>query len=152
MKYVIEKNTEKMKLIRYDVNMVGLDVTPKNGYKNTSIKAKKVVIADPQLCESYIKQRINKKINKLVEFMVKLLNDDDSSDDDVGMALDEINKLKGIIINKYKEYMKMSEYKAMLTKLLLIEEEFKKNYNQKKFRIHMQNSIYEETMSTGRRR
>lgn len=152
MKYVIEKNTEKMKLMRYDINMVGLDVTPKNGYKNTSIKAKKVVIADPQLCESYIKQRINKKIDKVINFMIKLLNDDDASDEDVGMVLDETNKLKGIIINKYKEHMKKSDYKAILTKLLIIEEEFKKNYNQKLFTNYIQNSIYEEMVSAGRGR
>jgi hypothetical protein len=152
MKYIIEKNSEKMKLMRHDINLVGLDVTPKNHYKKAHINAKKVVIADPKLCESYIKQRINKKIDKVIEFMVKLLNNDDSSDEDVGMVLDETNKLKGIIINKYKEHMKASDYKAILTKLLVIEEEFKKNYNQKLFTNYIQNSIYEGMISAGRGR
>ena len=133
MKYVIDKNNEKMKLMYYSVKLVGLDVTPKNDVKNLKIKAKKVVIVDPELRESYIKQRINRKIDKVINFMVKIINDDDTSDEDAGMVLDEVNKLKGIIINKYKEHIKVSEYKTLLTKLIMIEEEFKRNYNQKRY-------------------
>ncbi len=151
MKYVIEKNNEKMKLMRYDIKMTGLNVTPKNGGDN-NIKAKKVLIADEKLRESYIKQRVNKKIDKVINFMVKLLNDDDASDEDVAMVLDELNKLKGIIVNKYKEHLKKSDYKALITKLIIIEEEFKKNYNQKLFTNYIQNSIYEGIMSEGRGR
>ncbi len=152
MKYVIDKNNEKMKLMYYSVKLVGLDVEPKNQVKNLRIKAKKVVIVDPELRESFIKQRINKKIDKVINFMLKILNDDGTSDEDAGMVLDEINKLKGIIINKYKEHMKISEYKSYLTKLIMIEEEFKKNYNQKMFSNYVQNAIYEEIRSEGRGR
>ena len=152
MKYVIDKNNEKMKLMYYTINLVGLDVTPKNDNDNIKIKAQKVIIVDPELRESYIKRRINKKIDKVINFMVKILNDDDTSEDDAGLVLDEVNKLKGIIVNKYKEYLKVSEYKTMLSKLILIEEEFKKNYNQKMFSSYIQNAIYEEIRSEGRGR
>ena len=32
--------------------------------------------------------------------MIRILNDDNTSEDDTGMVLDEVNKLKGIVINK----------------------------------------------------
>lgn len=143
MRYVIDKNNEKMKLMTYSIKMTGLDVTPKNG-GNNEIKAKKVKIVDSKLKESYIKQRVNKKIDKVINFMVKILNDDGTTDEDTGLVLDELNKLKGIIVNKYKEHMKKSDYKALLTKLIIIEEEFMKNYNQKLFTSYIQNSVYEE--------
>lgn len=152
MKYVIDKNNEKMKLMYYSIKLVGLDVTPKNGVDNLKIKAKKIVIVDPKLRESYIKQRVNKKINRVIDFMMKILNDDDTTDEDTGMVLDELNKLKGIIINKYKEYLTVSEYKALLSKIILIEEEFKKNYNQKMFTSYIQNAVYDEIISEGRSR
>ena len=126
MKYVIEKNGKDMKLVYYSVNMVGLNVEPKNGVPGLTIKAKKVILIDPELRDAYIKQRINKKIDRVIKFMLRILNDEDTTEGDVGMVLDEINKLKGIVIKKYKEYMKVSEYKALLTKLIIIEEEFKK--------------------------
>lgn len=152
MKYVIEKNGKDMKLVYYSVNMVGLGVEPKNGVPGLTIKAKKVVLVDQKLRDAYIKQRINKKIDKVIKFMLRILNDEDATEGDVGMVLDEINKLKGIVIKKYKEYMKVSEYKALLTKLIIIEEEFKKNYNQKLYMNYMNGSIYEEKISEGRSR
>ena len=152
MKYVIEKNGKDMKLVYYSVNMVGLGVEPKNGVPGLTIKAKKVVLVDSKLRDAYIKQRINKKIDKVIKFMLRILNDEDTTEGDVGMVLDEINKLKGIVIKKYREYMKVSEYKALLTKLIIIEEEFKKNYNQKLYMNYMNGSIYEEKISEGRSR
>lgn len=150
MKYVIKNNKGNLKLANHNINLVGLKVIPKKG--DFEIKAKEITIADNKLRESYIKQRVNKKIDKIINFMVKILNDDDSSDEDVGMVLDEVNKLKGIIIKKYKEYLCVSEYKSLITKLILMEEEFKKNYNQKMFSSYIQNAIYEEVISEGRGR
>lgn len=152
MKYVIEKNGKDMKLVYYSVNMVGLNVEPKNGVPGLTIKAKKVILVDPELRDAYIKQRINKKIDRVIKFMLRILNDEDTTEGDVGMVLDEINKLKGIVIKKYREYMKVSEYKALLTKIIIIEEEFKKNYNQKLYMNYMNGSIYEEKISEGRSR
>lgn len=152
MKYIIDKTNDDMKLMYYSVNMVGLNVTPKNEVPGLTIKAKKVVLVDEGLRDSYIKQRINKKIDKIIKFMVKILNDDDTTDSDTGMVLDEINRLKGIVINKYREYMIESEYKSLLTKIILIEEEFKKSYNQKMYDNYLNANYYEEDLRSGRGR
>ena len=152
MKYIIDKTNDDMKLMYYSVNMVGLSVTPKNEVPGLKIKANKVVLVDEGLRESYIKQRINKKIDKIIKFMIKVLNDDDTTDSDTGMVLDEINRLKGIVINKYREYMIDSEYKSLLTKLILIEEEFKKSYNQKMYNNYLNSNYYEEDLRSGRGR
>lgn len=153
MKYVIDKNGSNKKLMNYTVSMVGLDVKPKNGVSGLSIKAEKIILVDKDLRDSYIKQRINKKIDKVIKFMLRILNDEDTTDGDVGLVIDEINKLKGIVINKYKEHMLESEYKALLTKLILIEEEFKRNYSQKMYiNSYMENYVYEEMISEGRSR
>lgn len=145
-KYIIDKDNPNEKLLYYNVDVVGLSVTPNKSVPGYKITAKKLTLVDPDLREAYIKQKINKKIYRVIKFMIKILNDEDTSDEDAGIVLDEINKLKGIIINKYKEYMIESEYKSLLTKLILIEEEFKKNYNQKTYLNYMTNSVYEEAI------
>lgn len=152
MRYVIEHKGEEKKLTYHNVKIVGLSVTPKNNVKDLTIKADKIILIDPNLCETYIRRRINKKIDKVIKFMIKILNDEDTTDGDAGLVLDEVNKLKGIIINKYKEYMLESEYKALLTKLILIEEEFKRNYNNKLYNTYGNNIYYEEEYSEGRSR
>lgn len=151
MKYVIEKDNDK-KLANYNVTIDGMTVKPKNNVKSQSIKAGKVVLVDEALKEEFIRKRINRKMDKIISFMLRILNDDGTSEGDSGMALDEVNKLKGIVINKYREYMKESEYKSVLAKLILIEEEFKKSYNEKLY-MDYSNSFYEEeTVSQGRGR
>lgn len=145
-KYIIDKDNPNEKLLYYNVDVVGLSVTPNKSVPGYKITAKKLTLVDSDLREAYIKQKINKKIDRVIKFMIKILNDEDTSDEDAGIVLDEINKLKGIIINKYKEYMIESEYKSLLTKLILIEEEFKKNYNQKTYLNYMTNSVYEEAI------
>lgn len=152
MRYVIEHKGEEKKLTYHNVKIVGLSVTPKNNVKDLTIKADKIILIDPNLCETYIRRRINKKIDKVIKFMIKILNDEDTTDGDAGLVLDEVNKLKGIIINKYKEYMLESEYKSLLTKLILIEEEFKRNYNNKLYNTYGNNIYYEEEFSEGRSR
>ena len=149
MRYVIEHKGEEKKLTYHNVKIVGLSVTPKNNVKDLTIKADKIILIDPNLCETYIRRRINKKIDKVIKFMIKILNDEDTTDGDAGLVLDEVNKLKGIIINKYKEYMLESEYKTLLTKLILIEEEFKRNYNNKLYNTYGNNIYYEEEYSEG---
>ncbi len=157
MSYVIDKENEGLKLSYYNVNIKGLDVTPKNGNAKISYKASKVTIIDPDLSTTYIKKRINKKIDKIIEFMLKILSDDDTTDTDAGMVLDEVSRLKGIIFNKYREHMKVEEYKNLLSKIIIVEEEFKKNYNQKIVinsirNQSMINPYYEEERSEGRSR
>ena len=100
MKYLIDKNNDDMRLMYYSVNMVGLNVNPINEVPGLKIKAKKVILIDDELQKNYIKKRINRKIDKIIKFMLRILNDEGTTDEDTGMVLDEINRLKGIIINK----------------------------------------------------
>ena len=151
MKYVIDKKEDNKKLMYYNVNMSGLEVEPINEVPNQTMKVGKVLLVDDNLKNTYIKKRVNNKLNKIINFMLQILNDDDTDESDTAMVLDEINRLKGIVANKYRLFMKDQEYKALLTKLILIEEEFKKNYNEKMF-INYNNNVYEEEISSFRGR
>ncbi len=149
MKYVIDKKGNDKKLASYNIKLDGMTVKPKNNVKNQQIKAEKVLLIDDKLKEEYIRKRVNKKIDKIINFMLRILNEDGTSDEDSGMVLDELNKLKGIIINKYRKEMKESEYKSILAKLILIEEEFKKSYNEKILLGYNTNNYYEEEFVSG---
>lgn len=144
MKYVVIRKQDDCKLAYYKVKMEGLDVNPINRVPGLTLKANKVLLIDENLRQEYVKQRVNRKMDKIITFMLRILNDDDTTDEDTGLVLDEINRLKGIVINKYREYITETEYKSLLTKLLIIEEEFKKNYNQKIINSYVNNYYVEE--------
>ena len=151
MKYVIDRESNNSKLMYYNVKMTGLNVKPKNGITNAVIKSKNVILIDPDLRLSFIKQRVNKKMDKIIDFMLHILNDENSSDSDTGLVLDEINKLKGIIVNKYREYLTETEYKTFLTKIFMLQDEFEKNYNSKIYKSYL-NNYYIQQVTGGRGR
>ncbi len=151
MTYILQKEKTDQKLNYYNVVIEGLDVTP-SGYKADKIKATNIKITDPELTNNFIKRRINNEIEKLIKLILKILNDPDTSSSDVGIVLDEISRLKGIIYNKYKEHMIKSEYKALLSKIMLMEEQFQKNYRQKQFIDRLRESIMDKDMEEYRSR
>ena len=74
-KYIIDKDNPNEKLLYYNVGVVGLSVTPNKSVPGYKITAKKLTLVDPDLREAYIKQKINKKIDRVIKFMIKILND-----------------------------------------------------------------------------
>ena len=64
-KYIIDKDNPNEKLLYYNVNVVGLSVTPNKSVPGYNVIAKKLTLVDPELREAYIKQKINKKIDKV---------------------------------------------------------------------------------------
>jgi len=54
-------------------------------------------------------------------------------------ALDELNKLKGIIDKKYKEFLTRKEYSNLLKKITIVDNELK----QKIFNIGIQHLMYD---------
>lgn len=152
MKYVIDKNNENLRLVNYNVKISGMRVKPINNVKGLTIKAGKIVLVDSRLRDSYIKQVIDKKLDKIVKFSLNVLNDETSTDEDGGIVLDELNRLQGIIMNKYKQYMIEEDYKNKLSKIIIVEEEFKRNYNQKLYMSYLSGYSYQDNMSSGRGR
>ena len=152
MKYVIDRESNNSKLMYYNVKINGLNVKPKNGILNAAIKSKNVVLIDPDLRLSYIKQRVNKKMDQIIDFMLHILNDENSGESYTGLVLDEINKLKGIIVNKYREYITETEYKTFLTKIFMLQDEFEKNYNSKIYRSYLNNYYIQQVEASSRGR
>lgn len=152
MKYVVDRKNSNLKLANYNVTIEGMRVKPINKVSGLTIKAERVTLVDSSLRNSYINQVIDKKTDKIVKFIMQILNDDTTSEDDSGMVLDEINRLQGIIMKKYRQYMIEEEYKSALSKLFIIEEEFKKNYNNKIYMNYLSGYNYHNEYTSGRGR
>ena len=51
--------------------------------------------------------------------------------------------------NKYREVITMEEYKSLIGKLIIVEEEFKRNYNRKSYSYYSEDSYYIEEPVSG---
>ena len=127
MKYILDNKSDKIKTVTEN-NLDALEINTKD--KNL-LKATKILIIDSELKDNYIKKRVNKKIMALLAKMQYILDNDEDGNTNVTLVLGEIDRLKSIMINKYKEHLKKEEFSYLLKKLMIIEEEFKIKYNRK---------------------
>ena len=122
---VKEKNKKEITYFEYD-KLKGFNMTSKN--KNIklrdAINVNKMVIINPSFIEKLINKKINVKIMKLIDLLSNIYESDD--DDPAGtlmMALNEVEKFKREMINRYVEYMNKEQLKLLDKKIKILEHE-----------------------------
>lgn len=124
---VIKTNDSKeIKYFEYD-KLKGYNLKPKNNVKFLdAINVNKMILINPTL----IQKMIDKKIKKKFDYLINLLsivcdNDDDPEGEGLYLALDEAERLRMEVINKYKNYMEQEKLFLFLNKIEILENELK---------------------------
>ncbi len=86
----------------------------------------KVTLYNSFMIDFYIRERYLIKYKKLLSLMLLILNDDDNSDTDFEIALNEITRLESVVLNEYKKYLKIENIKKMLKEIYILKEELRK--------------------------
>lgn len=116
----------------------------KEGY----VKVSEVTIVDKVMIDKILTMKFNKNFKKLVALAMKVINDEESSDDEVRIVLDEVELIREILLNRYQKFLNHDKEQLFLKKLRLIENELR----MKQVRIK-QKAIYlemQEQKSKGR--
>ena len=120
-----DENTQTMTYKEYD-SLKGYDFKPKNKLsKEDIINVDEMVIINPSLIEKLISKKCKKTLERILKLISFIYDDDETGEESVTLALNEIAKFKELLDTKYKEYMKEKEYKLMLKKLEILENEVK---------------------------
>ena len=126
--YLLIKNkkTDELVYIDYTKNN-GYGFTPKNHVKYEGIKVNKLVLVKPTFVEKILKKKIKKKLDLYLQYMIKLLeeNDESESSSHLGSALNEISRYRSIIINNYRNYLDDKYLELLMQKFSLLEHELK---------------------------
>lgn len=124
--YVVKDNKDKIiTYFEYD-KMKGYDITPKSNVKiKDAINVNKMIIINPTMINKMVIKKLNNKFERLLKIITLIYEED--SDDDVGYrhALNELEKLRMEMINKYREHMTKEEEMMFLKKLEILEVELK---------------------------
>ncbi|MBE6141175.1 MAG: hypothetical protein E7172_06610 [Firmicutes bacterium] len=122
---VKEKNKKAITYFEYD-QINGFNMTSKN--KNIKLKdainVNKMVIINPSFIEKLITKKINLKMKKLIDLIANIYESDD--DDPAGslmLALNEVEKFKREMINRYIDYMTKEQLKLLDKKIKILEAE-----------------------------
>lgn len=92
-------------------------------YKTKNSNIKEITIVNKEIIYGLISSSFNKKYKKLLREI--LLDDEDNDGDALKLALDEIARLRSILENKYKRFLKKQDQEKLLKKLLLLEKDIK---------------------------
>lgn len=120
-----DENTQTITYKEYD-SLKGYDFKPKNKLsKEDIINVDEMVIINPSLIEKLISKKCKKTLERILKLISFIYDDDETGEESVTLALNETAKFKELLDTKYKEYMKEKEYKLMLKKLEILENEVK---------------------------
>ena len=102
----------------------GYSLNPKNNAKRTDvITVKNLKIYDNDFVNTIAKRNIEKKLEQLLNLVMKVLETDDEDDDN--MVLDEADRIRSLLLNEYARLVG-SEYKeAIIKRIDYIIKEFK---------------------------
>lgn len=90
---------------------------------------REIIIMHPEIIDSLILANFNKRYRKIWEYYLYSLQEEDGFDSDTSgklmLALDEITRLRGILIRKYHKNITCQCEEKMLKKLKLLENEIR---------------------------
>ena len=144
MKYVNKgKIVDKTELI--DLN--GFLMASKNKvFKIQGENIREIRVIDKQLAHPLASKKVLQKYHHLLNLLTEYLIDDDDSGESCREALNEIEKFRIEIKNKYRLFLTKQELETMKNKLLLLQKEA-----QQKLMI-IQNQYYEQERDKKRSR
>lgn len=129
MNYSIIKNKDKKSATYFKVDGYSLNSKNKNIKLKDAINVNKMVIINQSLIDKIINRNIDSKFKKLINLILGIY---DTSDDPAGnmmLALNEVEKFKREVINKYVNYMNKKQLEKLERKIRLLEGEIaKKSY------------------------
>lgn len=126
--YLLIKDEKTKEIVYMDYDKLsGFQVNPANQSNYDGITINKMIIIKPSFIEKVLKRKIKRKLENYLKLVISILDDEDSSNDntDLRYALNDLNRYKSIIKNKYQQYLDEKYIELLLKKVALIEKEIK---------------------------
>lgn len=99
-------------------------------YKIQHDHIKNLIIYNNDLAYPIVYQQVKHKFTKLMSMLPDLIVNDDESGTSVREALNDIERFRQIIKNKYRSHLKQKDIQFMSKQLVLIQKEAKRKYRE----------------------
>jgi len=117
------KLIDKTEIIELDGFMMG---SKNKIFKIDGNEVRDIKVVDTKLASSLVTKQVSKKYEKLINYLTELLIDDDDSGETYREALNQIEKFRQEIKNKYRKFLKQKELEMMSKKLVILQKEANK--------------------------
>lgn len=121
------KVSKKSKVTIHELDGICFGVTNKIYHINQE-PIKNIIIYDKKLAHPFAKKQVEKKYKKLMLILPELLISDDEDGESIRQALNQIERFRQIIKNKYRAYLKQQDLEMMSKQLKLLQKEAKNRF------------------------
>ena len=124
--YKIDKNKKEIINGYIDYNQIdGFNIKPQNNVKYDGVKVGHLTLVEPTLIEKVLKRKTKRKLNAYLNFLINAADEDDDDSEALQLVIDDIERYKNIIINKYSKFLDKRYIKSLLKKVNMVEKELK---------------------------
>ena len=87
------------------LNLEGYKVKPKNGINYDGIVVNSMTIVNNDLVAILLKKKIKKKLDAYLQFLITVLDEDDTDGGHLMFALNDLDRYRHTIMNNYRVYL-----------------------------------------------
>lgn len=124
----------------------GLKFKPKNNLKYKGVKVNSLIIVKPSFIEKLLKKKIKRKLDYYLQYIISLMDDEESDASDLKIALNDVARYKSIVEYKYRKYLDEKYINLLLKKMDILEREIKMKL------VYKQEEIYDMEETKGKSR
>lgn len=152
--FIVDRNTDRKKLKQKKIQINGYKMTPKWRVKNDLIAVKEITIVSQELQSNYFRMQFHVAFRKLFRKACDVVESDDATSTDTILVLDEAEKVKRILKEKFKQKLSQKEYRYMWQKVEMIEQQLREKLMfQRNMEFYMQQvMLAQEEREKGRGR
>ena len=147
---VVKTNDSKeIKYFEYD-KISGYNINPNPNLKfQDAINVNKMILINPSLIEKVVDKKIKRRFDYLINLLSVVYENDDETGDGLELALNEAEKFRMELINKYKQYINEEKYQLLMKKIAILEDEL---YLRMQFVMNKTNLLEKEEVKEGKTR
>ena len=124
--YKLHKDKDNKNLIDLKNNKTGgFEFTPKNTNEYMGMEVNKMVVINPSFIEKVLKKKIKRKLDLYLQFIVSVIDDEDTDPSNLRFVLDDLERYRRTIINKYQHYLEEKYINLLLKKIEILNNEIK---------------------------
>lgn len=142
--YIVDKNNKEIihGYIDYE-HISGFDVKPKKSIHYEGIEVGHLTLVEPELIKKVLKRKIKRKLNAYLTFLMNIIDDDEDDSESLELVIDDMERYKALIINKYSKFLDKRYLTSLLKKIGYVERELQRK---------LRELSLEDEMQIGRRR
>lgn len=123
--HLFHKKIKKIKVSFNSELINGYVVKPRNQKNYDGIVVNKMTVVDLDFIRIILNKKIKKKLDVYLQFLISVLDEDDTDPGHLMFALNDLDRYKHLIMNNYRVYLEKKYVNILMDKIALIEQELR---------------------------